>query len=143
MRKQREQDLDMTPMVDVSFLVLIFFMVTASFSIQRAIESPNPVSEQASTRPVDLEREIDPVRLHVDHDGAFLLMAADWQREPVGKRNLIQDLADARKEMSSRGRLQIEIDPEAKLQVLVDAIDAATIAGFEGYSLTEVDSQLI
>ena len=143
MRKQREQGLDMTPMVDVAFLVLIFFMVTASFSIQRAIESPNPVSEQASIRPADLEKETDPIRLHVDHDGAFLLMAADWQREPVGKRNLIEDLADARSAKDSVSLLQIEIDPEAKLQVLVDAIDAALIAGFKGYSLTEVDSLLI
>ncbi len=33
---------DMTPMVDVTFLLLIFFMVTAAFTMQSAIVVPKP-----------------------------------------------------------------------------------------------------
>ena len=33
-----EDELDMTPMVDVTFLLLIFFMVTASFTLQKSLE---------------------------------------------------------------------------------------------------------
>ena len=48
----RSDDLDMTPMVDVTFLLLIFFMVTASFGLQRAIEMQRTPSELASPVPV-------------------------------------------------------------------------------------------
>jgi len=41
-KKRREIDLDMTPMVDVVFLLLIFFMLTASFAMQKSIEIPPP-----------------------------------------------------------------------------------------------------
>jgi len=35
-----DQELDMTPMVDVTFLLLLFFMVTAAFNLQKAIVLP-------------------------------------------------------------------------------------------------------
>ncbi len=42
-----EDELDMTPMVDVTFLLLIFFMVTASFTLQKSIKQPPAQSECA------------------------------------------------------------------------------------------------
>ena len=35
-----EDELDMTPMVDIVFLLLIFFMVTASFTLQKSMQQP-------------------------------------------------------------------------------------------------------
>ena len=45
-----EDDLDMTPMVDVTFLLLIFFMVTAAFSLQKSINVPTPEKEENATQ---------------------------------------------------------------------------------------------
>jgi len=42
-----EDELDMTPMVDVTFLLLIFFMVTASFTLQKSIPQPPAASDDA------------------------------------------------------------------------------------------------
>lgn len=44
--------IDMTAMVDVTFLLLIFFMVTASFAAQKVMETspPEPDSDSASAR---------------------------------------------------------------------------------------------
>jgi len=36
------EEMDLTPMVDVTFLLLIFFMITASFSIQKSLAVPPP-----------------------------------------------------------------------------------------------------
>lgn len=41
-----ESGLDMTPMVDVTFLLLIFFMVTASFSTQKSLETAPPEPDE-------------------------------------------------------------------------------------------------
>jgi len=42
------EEVDMTSMVDVTFLLLIFFMVTAAFSLQRSLEIPPPDSDKES-----------------------------------------------------------------------------------------------
>ena len=34
-----ESEMDITPMVDVTFLLLIFFMITASFAMQKSLET--------------------------------------------------------------------------------------------------------
>ena len=41
-RSAAEAELDMTPMCDVTFLLLIFFMVTAAFAMQKSFEVPAP-----------------------------------------------------------------------------------------------------
>ena len=50
-------DLDMTPMVDVTFLLLIFFMVTASFVLQRSMDHP-PADGAAAAPAVEVSHEI-------------------------------------------------------------------------------------
>ena len=45
-----DSDMDMTPMVDVTFLLLIFFMVTAAFSLQKSLQIPAPKDNSPSTR---------------------------------------------------------------------------------------------
>ncbi|MCG8448481.1 MAG: biopolymer transporter ExbD, partial [Pirellulales bacterium] len=49
-----EDDMDLTPMVDVTFLLLIFFMITAAFALQKALEVPPVEDEEAApTQTVD------------------------------------------------------------------------------------------
>ena len=43
-----DNEVDMTPMIDCVFLLLIFFLVTASFQLQKALEIPPP--EQKTQR---------------------------------------------------------------------------------------------
>ena len=45
-RKAENDAIDMTAMVDVTFLLLIFFMVTASFAAQKVMEASRPQEEQ-------------------------------------------------------------------------------------------------
>ncbi len=43
------EEVDLTSMVDVTFLLLIFFMVTAAFSLQRSLEIPPPEGGEAQS----------------------------------------------------------------------------------------------
>ena len=133
-----EEELDMTPMVDVTFLLLIFFMVTAAFSLQKSIQMPRQQTDAPSTTVVDQEEEdLTPIELQVDEYGSFLVLAADWQEETPGKQNLITTLKRAN--TGGPMRLVIKVHEMCKLQFLVDAMDAGTIAGFNETQVTQVE----
>ena len=84
---------NMTPMIDVTFLLLIFFMVTAAFSLQKSINMPRQQTDAPSTTVVEEEKdELDMAELETDEFGGFLVLAPDWERETPGKQNLITAL---------------------------------------------------
>lgn len=138
--KRKEDELDMTPMVDVTFLLLIFFMVTASFSLQKSMSMPRQQSDLPSSVPqIDPEEEPDMVTVQVDEFGSFLVMASDWERETPGKQNLISALREALAPFSGAVTLSIEVHEEAKLRFLVDCMDAGAICSFAEIKITQVD----
>lgn len=135
-----ETEMDMTPMVDVTFLLLIFFMVTASFAVQKSIAMPRQQSDAPSSQPVEQPQdELDQVTVQIDEFGAFLVLAADWEREVAGKPSLVSALRDAQPSSGGGARLVIECHETAKLQSLVDAMDAGTISGYGELQVTQVD----
>ena len=140
-RKPRpEAEMDMTPMVDVTFLLLIFFMVTAAFSLQKSIEMPRQQTDAPSTSVVEEESEdLDMVELQVDEFGSFLVMAQEWERETPGKQNLITALKEAIAGHNDGMRLAVKVHELAKLGALVDAMDAGTIAGYAELEVTQVE----
>ena len=139
-RKGRdEEELDMTPMVDVTFLLLIFFMVTASFSLQKSVEMPRQKTDAPSTSAVEEEpEELDQVELQIDEFGGFLVLTPDWEEETPGKQRLISKLKEARGD-GGEAKLVIKVHEEARLQSLVDGMDAGTIAGYNELQVTQVD----
>lgn len=138
--KRKEDELDMTPMVDVTFLLLIFFMVTASFSLQKSIEMPRQQTDAPSTSVQEEEEdELDMVTVQIDEFGSFLVLAPDWERETPGKQNLTRALREAIDELGGAVRLVIEVHEDAKLRFLVDCMDAGTISGYSEIQVTQVD----
>ena len=139
-KKRAEEEMDMTPMVDVTFLLLIFFMVTAAFSLQKSIEMPRQQTDAPSTTVIDdIVDELDMVEVQVDEFGSFLVMAPEWERETPGKQNLISALREAIAGNTDGMRLVVKVHELAKLHALVDAMDAGTIAGYSQLEVTQVE----
>lgn len=139
-RPRPQEEMDMTPMVDVTFLLLIFFMVTAAFSLQKSIEMPRQQTDAPSTTVIEEEiEELDMVEVQVDEFGSFLVMAQEWERETPGKQNLLAALREAIAGNSDGMRLVVKVHEMAKLHALVDAMDAGTIAGYSQLEVTQVE----
>jgi biopolymer transport protein ExbD len=77
------EGMDMTPMVDVTFLLLIFFMVTAAFAIQRSFEMPQPENSEPSTNATfeELEQDPDYLLVRIDAYNTYHISAARWNDE--------------------------------------------------------------
>ncbi len=49
--EEEETEINLTPMLDVVFIMLIFFIVTASFIKEAGIDVRRPIAEQAELKP--------------------------------------------------------------------------------------------
>ena len=95
--------------------------------------------EPEITRLVEQEEEdLEMVEVQIDEFGSFLVLATDWQEETPGKQNLITTLKRAKQE-GVPARLVIKVHELCKLQFLVDAMDAGTIAGYAETQVTQVE----
>ena len=125
------------PMINVVFLLLIFFVVTASFQLQKAIAAPSTKTDQPSRVAKQDFPQTQQIELQIDAFGGFLVLASDWQTEVVGKQNLISVLKRAAP--GTDAIVLIKAHADGSLQKLVDAMDAATEAKYSMIEVMQVD----
>jgi biopolymer transport protein ExbD len=143
--RHRELDIemDMTPMVDITFLLLIFFMVTAAFSMQKSLAIPKPAEEGPSRTQDVTEEPADFVRVRVDENNTYQIIAADWEEEAPSEQDLFVLLRRAREGSSGivPSTLRVEAHGDSLHEKVVAAIDAGTATGFEEVQLTTVEDE--
>jgi biopolymer transport protein ExbD len=119
---REELAINITPLIDVVFLLLIFFMVTTTFSRETRllVNLPQADAEQAESQPTQLE-------ITVAREGTYAING----RALVNSRieTLMRGL-----ELESGGDLNLPIlliaDAEASHQSVVTAMDAIGQSGF-------------
>ena len=122
---REEDDLDMTPMVDVTFLLLIFFMVTASFTLQKSIEQPPSTTDDPSTKVQEAEDEDDYVEVIIDQTNTFYVTSRDAEEEECATvRQMRAKVKDAKDSLNAK-RMIITAHVESKHFKVVAAYDAA------------------
>ena len=124
-RRPAFEPMDLTPMVDVTFLLLIFFMITAAFDLQKKFHVDSARAENAA-----LVVEVpDPDDLSVDVEIAHnnLVYIGDNVAETYDQ--ILQGLEAARRE-NAEPELQLRIDPESRHEMRVRVNDAAAQVGF-------------
>lgn len=127
-RKRADEELDMTPMVDVTFLLLIFFMVTATFGRQKVLLFPPPSSDKkGATRSVERVEnvEVSSIRIAVDARNAVTV-----DDEKVNILDLGPKLRE-RMRTELKSEAAITADPRALHETVVKVVDACNEAGFQ------------
>jgi len=123
---EAEGEIDITPMLDVVFIMLIFFIVTASFVKESGIEVNRPDASTAQAKP-----------------RANILIAINENDEIwINKRRVDESQVRANIERlhaeNPQGTVVIQADEEAKTRKLVAVMDAARQAGvYDGSLATE------
>ena len=125
------EELDLAPMVDVAFQLVLFFMVTATTILYKTLEVPKPSGEsppaavaQGRSKTVDDLRD-DFIVVEIDPSGTFTL-----DREPVAGEidTLIERLRSAR-DKTARLTMLLSADYATPHRYAVLAIDAANEIG--------------
>ena len=120
-----DDEINLTPMLDVVFIMLIFFIVTASFIKEYGIEVSRPESS----------REI------VAASETILILIDDASRiwidgRIIDPRAVRANIERARSQMRD-GRVVIDADSESLNDTLVQVIDASRAAGIYDVALID------
>ena len=123
-RHKREAiSMDLTPLIDMVFLLLIFFLVTSSFKKEQlALLLKLPKSEQGAGN----DKKIDQLTIELnDNDIAV-----------NGKKSTIEDLPAAFQQVADKKILvNLRVDGEVKYQRLVKVLDLLQVNKLENISL--------
>jgi len=115
-------DINLTPLIDVVFLLLIFFMVSTTFNrdSELSIELPAAAAEAQKRRP-------DSIEVAVDAQGRFYVDGR--QLLNTQSKTLRQALENAAGENDSPPII-ISADAKTPHQAVVQIMDAARVLGF-------------
>ncbi|TNF88973.1 MAG: biopolymer transporter ExbD [Gammaproteobacteria bacterium] len=116
-RSDEESDINLTPMLDVVFIMLIFFIVTATFIKQAGIEVMRPEALTAEQKPTV------SVLVAIGENGEIWI---DKQKvDPTAVRAHIERLHAE----NPKGGLVVQADRGAKSEKLMAVLAAARAAG--------------
>ena len=121
--------IDMTPMVDVAFLLLIFFMVTTVFRTPQALEINLPPDKDVKIEVA--ESKVLSVRVLPDNRAYWKRGTDPWARTDVPGLGTVLRPFKSNKELV----VVIKIDREAKFNNMVDIIDELDLANLTRFSL--------
>ncbi len=120
---EAEAVIDMTPMIDMVFILLIFFMVTASFVKDMKLELERPKASSA------VMASSKAIRLFIDRSGDTYL-----DGEPIRLWLIQSKLRDLLNNASSKVVLVVT-DEGVPAGRLVEVVDQARLAGAESVGI--------
>lgn len=129
-----EVDVNLTPLIDVVFLLLIFFMVTTTFDKDAKININLPTTQNAAAAPLN-----QPMEIIIDAKGMYFVDG----REVLNNKpeTLFRAMSQA---LSERGEktppLIISADAGTNYQTVVTAMDIAGRLGLTNFSMATSQS---
>lgn len=129
-----ETEVNLTPLIDVVFLLLIFFMVTTTFQKDSKIKIELPTAE--SSRP---ETQENVLELLIDGQGRYYIN----KKEVVNSKpeTLFQAMNITLDGMEKRPSLIIVADANANYQSVITAMDIAGRLELKNFSLATSQSK--
>ncbi len=123
------EDMDLTPMVDVTFLLLIFFMVTASFTLQKSIEVPDPdPDKKGATQSIqNLDELLDEsVKVEIDEKNTIFI-----DDEPLADLEQLSETLQDKLLTENKNELVLTASAIAFHDTVIQVIDAANEVGMQ------------
>jgi len=126
-QEDEESTVDITPMLDVVFIMLIFFIVTATFVKEAGIDVDKPSAATA------VVQEKASILIAIDADNNIWI-----NRRQVDQRS-VRSIIERLHAENPKGTVVIQADRESKNNTLVRVMDASRRAGVYNIALAAND----
>jgi biopolymer transport protein ExbD len=131
-RAKEEPEVNMTSLIDVVLLLLIFFMVSTSFVKQSQISISLPQADSSAI----VEEAPQQLDIMITEQGTFLVNGRELvNNRPETIRNALQKVSGGNTQLP----LTISADANARHQFVVTAMDVAGKLGFVKISIATVN----
>ena len=132
LRAKTEPEVNMTSLIDVVLLLLIFFMVSTSFVKQSQISIRLPEADSAAV----VEEMPEQVDIMITEQGTYLVNNRELANSrPETIRNALQTVSGGNTDLP----LTISADANARHQHVVTAMDVAGKLGFTRISIATIN----
>ncbi|GHE87812.1 ExbD/TolR family protein [Thalassotalea profundi] len=121
--QEEAEEINMTPMLDVVFILLIFFIVTASFVKEAGIEVNRPEAATA------VKKERANILVAISDTGEI------WINKRRVDVRAVQANIERLKAENPQGTVVIQADKKATTDVLIKVMDSARAAGVYDVSI--------
>jgi biopolymer transport protein ExbD len=128
LRTSDEAEVNMTPMLDVVFIMLIFFIVTASFVKEAGVDVSRPNAETAE------QQSRGNILIAIRPNGEIWV-----DRRSVDVRSLRANVERLRAE-NPEGTVVIMADKESQTGLLVEVMDQVRLAGVSNVAIAAEQS---
>ena len=125
-----EGRIDLTPLIDCVFLLLIFFMLTTAFIHTRGLDVDLPASSQTTE-----QQEKKDINITIDRNGRIEIGGEEVIPEEL-KRRIKRAMIECRND-----NIIIQADREVEEQKVVDVIDAAKAVGVRGIAFVKLETR--
>ena len=122
----QSQTIDLTPLVDVAFILLIFFILTTAFVHETGVEVDKPTAVSSN----ELQKTVLMIAITANRDVVY-------GGTNVGVKGVRATLIQAMK--GKPQALVIQADKTVSTDLLVQVIDQAKLAGVTGVSIATVE----
>ena len=131
-KKEEGVEVNLTPLIDVVFLLLIFFMVSSTFDRHAKLKVQLPQADAQAQQKVD-----DPIVLSIDSKGKYYINDRQVVNEQLDtlKRALEKTVGDR-----TNVTLLLRADGRTEHQSVVRAMDAAAQLGLTKLSIATVEN---
>jgi biopolymer transport protein ExbD len=122
--KTEDTEINITPMLDIVFIMLIFFIVTTSFTKETGATINKPVADQA----VALRNGTILIGIRSNDD--------IWMNKRLIELREVRSLVERAKAENPEGSVVIVADKESRIGVVTQVMDQVKMAGVEGISIS-------
>lgn len=130
-RKNDESNVDLTPMLDVVFILLIFFVVTATFLSETAIDAAS--SDSNNETPPEQNDDLKNILFELGPNNDIIL---NGEPRPILESQIRANIDRLRAE-NPAATVIIKPNPRSSVQILVAVMDSARQAGIQDISIVE------
>ena len=120
-----EAEINITPMLDIVFIMLIFFIVTTSFVKEQGLE----VSRPSSAPPKEIKQDKGPIVVKIN-SGSLISVKGRVLEPGAVQANLEREKAE-----KPAAPLIVAAHPDADTEALVTILDAAKAVGIDSVSV--------
>jgi biopolymer transport protein ExbD len=123
-----DEDVNMTPLLDIVFIMLIFFIVTSTFVKEPGIEVTRPEAVTAQ------ERKLASIIIAISSEDEI------WINKERIELEAVKVTVEQLKRENPKGTAVIQADTKSKTRLLVEVVNQVRAAGVEDVAVSTEDA---